>query len=75
VLPGNGKGKIVHWEHGKSDAEIADVLAGKRKLYFLAVISYRDGDKRWYATGICNVLDIPTMGLSVAGGPDHNFMT
>jgi hypothetical protein len=75
VLPGHGKGKIVQWPSRKTADEIERVRAGTDKLYFLAVISYRDAAGNWYDTGACVVYDPETKGTSAAGGPEHNFMT
>jgi hypothetical protein len=42
VLAGHGKGKIVKWPAALTADQIARVRAGTDKLYFVAVISYRD---------------------------------
>jgi hypothetical protein len=75
VIPPQSKGKVLHWPHGKNAAELAKVMSGETKLYFLAVISYRGGDRAWHTTGVCNVYDPPSTGLTAAGDAKHNFMT
>ncbi|MGF6311502.1 hypothetical protein ABIB82_005571 [Bradyrhizobium sp. i1.8.4] len=76
VLPGHGKGKVLQWPiRGKTAEELERVKTGAAKLYFVAVISYRDAADNWYDTGICVTYDAKINDTSAAGGPEHNFMT
>lgn len=76
VIPTGDMGKVTTmWPHKKSADDIKRVLASETKLFFLAVISYRDAGNNWHNTGVCSAYNTVTKGFSPAGGPAHNFMT
>lgn len=75
VIPGNGKGQTAEMPHKKEGAEIDAILSGQNKLYFIGVISYRDGGGKWYETGCCSVFNPQTMSWGIDGDATHNFMT
>lgn len=76
VIPTGDRGKVTTmWPHKKSADDIKTVLASETKLFFLAVISYRDAGNNWHNTGVCSVYNTVTKGFFPAGGPAHNFMT
>lgn len=75
ILPSENNGIELAWAHRKPEQDIRDVTDGKTNLYFLAVVTYQDGGGKWHETGICNIFDVTTKGMSVAGDASHNFMT